>query len=76
MRNDVTLEYRKGRRNLHLRKAKELDALSDKLDLPRNVVIDLLIEYFGDPLTHSLETARNRAKRAMAPDVTIPETQS
>jgi len=69
MRNDATLEYRKGRRNLHLRKAKELDALADKLDIPRNVVIDLLIDYFGDPLIHALDVARSRAKRAPTPDV-------
>lgn len=69
MRNDTTLEYKKGRRNMHLRQAKELDALSSKLDLPRNVVMDLLIEFFGVPLTHALEVARNSAKRVTTPDI-------
>ncbi len=76
MRTDATLEYRKGRRNLHLRKAQELDALADKLDMPRNTVIDLLIDYFGDPLIHALDIARSRAKRATTPEITLPETQS
>ena len=75
MRNDATLEYRKGRRNLHLRKAEELDALSKKLDIPRNVIIDLLIDYFGEPLIHALDVARSRAKRVTTPDITIAETQ-
>jgi len=76
MRNDATLEYRKGRRNLHLRKAKELDALSEKLDIPRNVVIDLLVDYFGEPLAHALDVARSRAKRATTPDIIIPQPKS
>jgi len=76
MRNDATLEYRKGRRNLHLQRAQELDALADKLKMPRNVVIDLLIEYFGSPLVHALDVARMRASRVTTPEINIPLSQS
>ena len=73
MRNDSTTEYKKGRRNMLLRKANELDALSDKLDMPRNVVMDLLIEYFGDPLVHACDVARNHAQRTTTPEIKLPD---